>query len=216
MTHKKIIIGITGMAGSGKDTVRAILEAEHAAHGMAFADPMRTMISALFAANGIDTRYMLDREFKEQPIPGLGVSYRQMAQTLGTQWGRDCLDQGIWLRIAEAKIRDLGWQRSAPGAYVISDVRFYNEAEWIRAQGGVIWRVRRKQATPVRTHVSELQYAGIRPFWTLENHGTFDELRDQVREAFIDTVSHIHATPIALKLVTITPRSAAHQAGGAA
>ena len=216
MIHKKIIIGITGMAGSGKDTVRAILEAEHAAHGMACADPMRTMISALFAANGIDTRYMLDREFKEQPIPGLGVSYRQMAQTLGTQWGRDCLDQGIWLRIAETKIRDLDWQRSAAGAYVISDVRFYNESEWIRAKGGVIWQVLRVQAAPVREHVSESYASSIRPFLTLHNNSTVDELRESVREAFIDTVSHIHATPIARKLVTTTPRSAAHQAGGAA
>lgn len=216
MTHRKIIIGITGMAGSGKDTVRAILEAEHAAHGMAFADPMRTMISALFVANGIDTRYMLDREFKEQPIPGIGVSYRQMAQTLGTQWGRDCLDADIWVRIAAAKVRDLDWQRSAPGAYVISDVRFDNEAEWIRAQGGVIWRVRREQARPVRTHASELYIENIKSFWTLENHGSFDELRDQVREAFIDTVLHTHATPIARKLVTITPRIAEQQEGGAA
>lgn len=215
MTHKKIIIGITGIAGSGKDTVRAILEAEHAAHGMAFADPMRTMIGALFEANGIDKGYMLDREFKEQPIPGIGASYRQMAQTLGTQWGRDCLDQDIWLRIAAAKIRDLEWQHSAPGVYVISDVRFYNEAEWVRAQGGVIWRVRREQAMPVRTHVSELQYEGITPFWTLENHGTVDELRDQVREAFLDTASHIHATPVARKLVKITPRSAAQEGGAA-
>lgn len=215
MTHKKIIIGITGIAGSGKDTVRAILEAEHAAHGMAFADPMRTMIGALFEANGIDKGYMLDREFKEQPIPGIGASYRQMAQTLGTQWGRDCLDQDIWLRIAAAKIRDLDWQRSAPGVYVISDVRFYNEAEWIRAQGGVIWRVRREQAVPVRTHASELQIEGIRPFWTLENHNSFDELRDQVREAFLDTASHIHATPVARKLVKITPRSAAQEGGAA-
>jgi dephospho-CoA kinase len=44
---KPFIIGLTGYAGSGKDTVRNILEAKHGFDGIAFADPIRDMLTAL-------------------------------------------------------------------------------------------------------------------------------------------------------------------------
>lgn len=218
MTHttpNQIIIGLTGLAGTGKDTVRAILEAEHAAHGMAFADPMRTMLGAMFSASHVDTKYMLDRAYKEKPIPALGVSYRHLAQTLGTEWGRAQVHPDIWVRVAEQKIRYLNWQRIRPAAYCISDVRFDNEAAWVRHEGGVIWRVVREQAAAVRPHASEDGVEGIRPFLTLHNHGTIDELRDSVRDAFIETAQYINAQMnVPRKVIKITPRQPA--TGGAA
>lgn len=178
MTGKAIIIGLTGYAGTGKDTVREVLENRWYT-GLAFADPIRLMIRQLLTNNGIEVEWMEDRACKEAVIPSLGVSYRQMAQELG-DWGRN-LHPDFWVRIAAAFVAD----RMDVGDthFVISDVRFLNEANWIRAQGGQIWRIHRAAATPVRPHVSESEIDQIPVDWQIHNNGSFDDLRETVGEA---------------------------------
>jgi dephospho-CoA kinase len=183
--QQAILIGLTGYAGTGKDTVREVLES-HGFTGLAFADPIRQMIRELLASNGISTSYMDDRALKEAIIPELGVSYRQMAQTLGTEWGRN-LQPDFWLRLASSFIA----QCIADGDthYVISDVRFLNEAEWVRERGGVIWRVHRAAATPVRPHQSEAEIDHIDADWQIFNNGSFEDVRETVFEALQVTQS---------------------------
>ena len=175
------LIGLTGLAGTGKDTVRSILEAEGFT-GFAFADPIRGMIRELLSSNGIDDAYMDDRERKETIIPALGVSYRHLAQTLGTEWGR-CLAPDFWLRIAGAYMDDLAWQGAQASHFVISDVRFENEADWIRKRGGVIWRVVRPNTAPVRDHVSEAGVIAIEADHVVKNLLDVDYLRGTVLDA---------------------------------
>jgi len=176
------IIGLTGYAGTGKDTVRALLE-EHGFDGLAFADPIRAMLRQMLRSTGITEAYMDDRDFKEAIIPELGVSYRHMAQTLGTEWGRN-LQPDFWLSLAGAYMADV--QDSAiPNIpnFVLSDVRFANEADWVRARGGVIWHIQRSAATPVRPHVSESEVGHIASDLTIYNNGTLGELRYAVEQA---------------------------------
>jgi hypothetical protein len=183
---KKTIIGLTGYAGTGKDTVRQILEQRHSFCGFAFADPIRGMLRELLTSNGIDDRFIDDRDFKEVPIHELGVSYRHMAQTLGTEWGRS-LAPDFWLRIAGAYMADV----LADGEiedFVVSDVRFANEAEWIREQGGVIWRIERVAAVPVRAHASEAEIYHIVPDYVINNNSTIESLDFDVRHALAQTV----------------------------
>ena len=180
--NNPILIGLTGYAGTGKDTVREILEAEGAT-GFAFADPIRNMVRELLASTGIDDKWMDRRELKEEPIPQLGVSYRHLAQTLGTEWGR-AVAPDFWLRIAGAYVANLKHQGLT--AFVVSDVRFLNEAQWVRDRGGVIWRVHRTLASPVREHVSESELDDIKPDVTIHNDGTLDDLRRTVHEALRD------------------------------
>lgn len=174
------IIGITGVAGAGKDSVRAILE-EHGFNGMAFADPIRDMIRMLIAGAGIDEAYIDSRELKESIIPELGVSYRHMAQTLGTEWGRS-LQSDFWLRLAGAYMADVS-ECFQDSRFVISDVRFINEAKWVWDRGGVIWRVVRPGVPSVRRHVSEFESCQIEADKTLFNIGTIEDLRDAISEA---------------------------------
>lgn len=173
------LIGLTGYAGTGKDTVRELLE-ELGFVGFALADPIRAMVRKLLTSSGVSTAFMDDRALKEACIPALGVSYRQLAQTLGTEWGRG-LQPDFWLRIAASYVTDLEW--SGGSHFVVSDVRFSNEAEWVRARGGVIWRVHRNQAEPVRSHISESGVDLIKPDWTIHNNGTLADLREVVAEA---------------------------------
>ena len=179
MTTPKFLIGLSGYAGTGKDTVRAMLQ-DLGYTGFAFADPIRGMLRELLTSSGIDDRFIDERDFKEVPIFELGVSYRQMAQTLGTEWGRH-LAPDFWLRIAKSYMDeqiDLGGTH-----FCISDVRFANEAQWVRDQGGVIWRVSRPQAVPVRAHVSEAELFHFSADTEIHNNGSVGDLHRAVMAA---------------------------------
>jgi hypothetical protein len=169
------LIGLTGRAGAGKSTVAAYLEDEHAFEHRAFADPILEMICTLFAHCGIDGAHAIERNLKELPT-ALGFSYRELAQELGTGWGRR-LSESFWLRAAELAL-DGAMERGDD--IVISDVRFPNEADWIRQRGGVIVRVFRNDLPPVRAHESEAHVDTIGSTWALYNFGSLETLCDQV------------------------------------
>jgi hypothetical protein len=148
------IIGLTGPAGSGKDTVRQMLEQNHHCTGLAFADPMRAMLTPLLDLCGVGNEWMTQRELKELPIPGLGQSYRVLAQRLGTEWGRS-IDADFWVKVAAASMAEVMNIKGPDAVFVISDVRFDNEAQWVIDHGGVIWQIDRVGLQPVAAHSSE-------------------------------------------------------------
>ena len=171
-----ILIGLTGHAGSGKDTVRNIMETEGFV-GLAFADGIRGMLRKLLTSAGIDDACIDERTLKEAIIPELGVSYRHMAQSLGTEWARN-LRRDFWLRIAAAFVVDQ--MDAGETHFVISDVRFANEAEWVRNKGGQIWRIHREGLAGVRPHVSESGIDNIKPTRTIHNNGSTADLAEAV------------------------------------
>jgi hypothetical protein len=100
-----------------------------------------------------------DRETKELRHPVFGVSPRHMAQTLGTEWMRKCIATDGWLRLAHQYVEQQlarCAQGEAPAfkGVVFSDVRFINEAEFIREHGTLV-HVWRPDVTPVAAHESE-------------------------------------------------------------
>lgn len=172
-----LIIGLCGPAGSGKDTVRSFLEHKHEFAGLAFAEPIRAMVRELLTSNGCSDEYITNRELQEAEIPGLGVSARHMMQTLG-DWGRS-LHPDFWMRMAATRTADLRGQGYRH--IVASDVRFANEAEWVRAQGGEIWMLERPGLAPVRKHVSEC--VQFRVDQVLRNDGSLAKLEHTALDA---------------------------------
>ena len=143
-----MLIGITGRAGTGKDTASALLRAKHAFRQIAFADPLRAMLKAGFDL--ADNDFLPGR--KEELLPNIGKSPRQLMQLLGTEWGRQMVDANVWVTLAEARIRaDL----LAGRFVVVSDVRMENEADMIRKLGGVVIHLHRAAARRVAEHSSE-------------------------------------------------------------
>lgn len=152
-----VILGLAGPARSGKDSV-----AEHMAlkHGMganklvmtyALADPIRKAAAAMFGLDYFEfTGENPDREVVND---FWGISPRVMLQKLGTECGREVFRQDIWLKRAELELA----HAEAGGAevFVISDIRFENEADWIRKQGGFIWHINRPSVMSEDSHVSE-------------------------------------------------------------
>ena len=169
---KPLLIGLTGIAGSGKDTVRGVLEAR-GFNGIAFADPIRDMLTALLESCGVGTEWMTERHLKEMDIPEIGASYRKMAQMLGTEWGRQ-IDPEFWLKIAKAKVSLINDYDA--GGVVISDVRFPNEAAWVQAQGGLIWKVLRPGVEAVRSHESEALVNTLPYDYVIDNRGSIEDL----------------------------------------
>lgn len=126
------VIGLTGPAGVGKDTVGLMLCLHYGFVKHAFAKPIKDMLCAIgFAAEDFE-----DREIKERVIPQIGVSYRTLAQTLGTEWGRS-INPDFWLQIAKMRYESLHQDPLVMGM-VITDVRFENEAEFVRQHGTLI------------------------------------------------------------------------------
>ena len=166
------LIGIAGRARSGKDTVANFIIAAIGGYRYSFADPIRAMLAPL----GVDMNDPYWQARKEDVIPALGVSPRRMMQTLGTEWGRNLINPDLWLVMAHQRLL-----RNGPGM-VISDVRFENEAAWIRKHGGLIIHVIRPEAKAVEAHASEdgieMQDTDARLF----NSGTLEELQLSVRE----------------------------------
>lgn len=128
--NKMQLVGITGKAGAGKDTIADYLVQEHHFIKLSFAGPLKAMLAT------VGLPEPTDRAAKELPVEGFNFTWRDAAQKLGTEWGRS-LDPDIWIKIMERAIQRF----SDDVEIVFADVRFDNEAEMIRRLGGKILHV---------------------------------------------------------------------------
>lgn len=181
------------IAGAGKDSVAKLLMDNYSFVSLAWADPMKRFCREVFEFSDDqlwgesekrvlpDTRYL--RPLTRSSDGGEYLTPRFALQTLGNDWGRGCYDR-IWVDYAMRVI-----QRLQEGGYtydprdglrpciylqddpmvrpktnvVVSDLRYYNEAEAIKAAGGKLVRVRRLVNTRFaeeqmnNTHDSEVE-----------------------------------------------------------
>lgn len=148
------LIGITGVMGSGKDTVANLILAlrPRELRRYSFATPLKNGVKAMF---GWTDEQIEDRNFKEAVDPRWGFSPRKAMQLLGTEYGRERLRDDLWVHAGENFHKSsLELCRST----IITDVRFQNEADWVRSQtNSVLVHVINPDhdyAAPVK-HVSE-------------------------------------------------------------
>lgn len=167
------IIGITGKARSGKDTIARHLWTHHAYTRLAFADPLKRSVNESFGLTTEETH--LD-EMKEVTIPYWGLSPRQMLQQAGVMY-RAQFGDDFWIK---------RWRMSFDmlkhtDDIVVPDVRFDNEAKVIRRLGGIIIEVQRGTGLVGSTgdHCSELGLSSL-PDFVVDNKGTLPELYAQI------------------------------------
>lgn len=140
-----------------------------------FAGPLKSMLRAGFGID-FDQKYWQDN--KEATIPVLGKSPRQLMQTLGTEWGRDLVNPNVWVILAHDQLNMRG------AGMVITDMRFDNEAKWVRSVGGQVIHISRKDAPSVNAHSSESGVQRAPEDLEVANDGSIADLQAYVEERF--------------------------------
>lgn len=178
---KPLLIGLTGRARSGKSTAAEHLVGTYLLEHYAFADPLRDGLMAIFNLDPTD----FEGDRKEQPLAWLERSPRQLMQSMGTEWARNTVHPDVWVKLAE---QNLDYMTKALGAvlgFVVSDVRFENEADLIRRRGGTIIHICRADAQAVNPHVSEAGVVGNKDDLLMFNNGTVEEFLRSLDEVFL-------------------------------
>lgn len=171
-----VIVGIAGLPRTGKDTVADFLIAQYpGAYKYSFAEPIVNMLNV-----GLSQDFRSDywTERKKEPIPLLGKSPRELMQTLGTEWGRQQVHPDLWVLLAAQRFIKAG-----PGM-IIPDVRFENEADFVRKRGGVIIHLSKYQVDPTNDHESNAQLQRKTGDLGLTNNGDLSELQHTVEGLF--------------------------------
>ena len=176
-TGGPMLIGISGKAGVGKDTLGKYLCDEYRCVHYYFAKPLKEGAKIMFA--------LTDDQIanKEVPIEPWGISPRKIWQLLGTEVGRG-IDPAIWIKNAEIFIK------SVPGrTVVITDVRFDNEAIFIRNRGGVIINIVREQQDIIENrHSSEGGLRSDNIDLTIHNNGSIEDMCNEVTDMIQQSV----------------------------
>ncbi len=170
-----MIIGFTGPAGSGKTTACEFFNRRYGALIYNFADPIKNGIASLF---GFNLAQCFDPALKEVEDPILGFSPRRAMQVIGTEGVRNHLGQDTWVKIMEKRTSE---PLIKNGLVVIGDVRFNNEAIWIRKNlsgGCLVHLIGRK--TEVSPHSSEEGVILAEGDIIIENSETLLEFRQKL------------------------------------
>lgn len=178
------IIGLTGKAGSGKDTLAAYTVREFGYVRYSLADPIKMLLNERF---GWKPEWWEDREWKERAAVIHGArqlecncgmekfSPRSWAQWLGTEVGRYLAGEDVWVDALLALSAGNGHAKRT----VIPDVRFNNEAKKIQDMGGIIIHVAR-DTQPVEGHVSERGVDDLYIDYYVENNRTVQEAEEDL------------------------------------
>lgn len=208
--HMQKVIAITGLKGSGKDTIAEIIcKYDKSFVPLAFADHLKDIVALMFTWNRdmLSGRFPESREWREQPdefwTKELGIEFtpRKALTTVGTDLIRGTILEHIWDIIVKKKIID-----HPTTNFVITDCRFPNEISVLRNLGAVIVEVQRGELpfwwdiaksynlnkfgmnVPEELksiHPSERDWIGINnPQHIFYNNGTIEDLEKEVIEYF--------------------------------
>lgn len=163
------LIGVTGLARAGKDTFAAQCAARGYDRG-AFADALKE--ATAFIADEPQDLYFNDTT-KEEYSEALGMTRRKALQGLGNGV-REVLGPMTWVNRLLRR-----WEADGRPPMVISDVRYPNEAEAVRALGGAVVRIVRDGAGlsgEAGKHISEAGVPDDFVDFEVLNNGTIDDL----------------------------------------
>lgn len=147
-----MIIGLSGFAQVGKDTVAKTLVDDYGFEVRSFAQPMRDALYTLnpivhaqggtYKMQGLIDAYGWDVAKVQYP------EIRRLLQVFGTEVGRKMFGENFWVNQAFAGVH-------SSKNVVFTDVRFPNEASMIKDFYGQVWRIERPGVHAVNNHPSE-------------------------------------------------------------
>lgn len=153
------IIGVCGKKYHGKDTVANYLVNTYGYTKIAFGDSLKDMLRSIF---GFTDEQLYGNE-KENIDPYWKVTPRNLMQFVGTDLMRIGLKgkfphigENVWIMSLQHKIEKL--INEGITKIVISDVRFANEATFIKQHDGLIIKVIREYNDVPDNHISEKSF----------------------------------------------------------
>lgn len=166
------VIGFCGKAGAGKTTSAKFLQHHYVdAPILSFADAVKKIALAM--------GWRGDK----------GLKGRRLLQLLGTECGRCCIDENLWLNkvIEQARYYNI---------IIIDDVRFMNEALWIKEHGHLVQIIGREETVEVSRIQKILNYFQFKTFThpseygikeqycdaIIDNSGTLEALREEIKD----------------------------------
>ena len=208
----KIIIGVCGFQGSGKDTVADYLVNVHGFRRISFAGTLKDAISAIFGWDRelLEGRTKESRAWREtvdiwwaNKLDMPDLTPRWILQYWGTEVCRKNFHDNIWINSVEHKLNNIS------DNVVISDVRFPNEIKSIKDIGGMVIRTHRgedpvwyndaaimnqgpdenlawassiEKMKKYNIHASETAWIGTDFDAILDNDGSIDDLYNQINQ----------------------------------
>jgi dephospho-CoA kinase len=170
-----MIIGLSGYARAGKDTVADYLVKEHGYKRISFADPIKKAMYALDPIVQAGDDYTITLQ---EAVDKLGweqaknwEEVRRLLQVFGTEVGREMFGEYIWINKALGNAEPFD-------KIVVTDVRFPEEARAIRNLFGEVWRIERGK--PTNDHVSENALMTWNFDVIFPNLGTIDDLTSKI------------------------------------
>lgn len=185
-TQYPAIIGITGKKYSGKDTLGKLFMSKYNYKRLAYADPLKTVCKCIFGFNDDqlygDKKEIDDEFWKTTP--------RKVLQYVGTNMFREHMkniiphiENNIWVEVVKKQILDE--RKQNPNAtFVITDIRFENEAQLIRDLGGIVIKLKRNDSEIIiDNHASEQEIDMLYADYEFTNNNTIEELYEKVLDA---------------------------------
>jgi hypothetical protein len=191
-----MIVGITGLMGSGKGTVSDILVENYNFTKISFADSLKDAVSVMFgwSRDLLEGDTVESRVWREQPDLFWSremertITPRIVLQLIGTDALRNNFFDGIWTSIVKKQILE-----NTNSNWVIPDVRFTNEIKMIKDLGGQLWRIKRGDdpdwfeiyrktgIEPLDVHPSEWRWALTEFDQVIENNESLDILTRKIK-----------------------------------
>ncbi|MFZ4411454.1 MAG: hypothetical protein ACOYOV_00125 [Bacteroidales bacterium] len=192
-----MLVVISGKARAGKDSVFNILAKCGGFKRIAFADPLKNMCSTVF---NIPIEFFYDDDKKDTPFD-IPVSYidfhsalqfavgadlplqdiefvspRDLLQKVGTDIVRKHVADDFWIKLLVKELQN------TDGNIAITDARFQNERDALKAIGGILMLVKKPNTGGGDSHITENDIGDESAYaLVINNNGTLAQLDHDIK-----------------------------------
>lgn len=155
-----MLVGITGYAGVGKDTLADLICEHTDYYKLSFADKVKELYLKFAPLSHLEMIREQGWDFAKHNNMEIRIGLQGIGSACRLTFGKD-----FWIKQAMPTTLELEHEN-----YVFADVRYMNEAQAIWKNGGIVIRLNRDGVMPANEHISEVGIDEIQANLTITNH----------------------------------------------